>query len=228
MRILTYNIRGGLGMDGRRDTERVAKTVAAQTPDIVCFQEVHQRLPWSGLVDQPGRLGRALGMGFTFQANLRVGIGGYGVGVATKWPVREVHRHFLPSVGERRGALEVRVQTPTGPLTVFCTHWGLSREERVRQAARMIPWIAAAPRPLVVCGDLNERPGADYIERLLSETGLRDADDLADRPTFPADAAGARIDFVFYSDGFRLERLEVGDSQASDHLPLWADFRQEG
>ncbi len=215
-------------MDGRRDTARIAATVAAQSPDVVCFQEVHQRLPWSGLVDQPRRLGQALGMGFTFQANLNVGIGGYGVGVATKYPVSDVKKHFLPSVGEQRGALEASLQTPSGPVTVFCTHWGLKRDERERQAAQMTEWINAAPRPLIVCGDLNEAFGADYIQTMLREAGLRDADEGLDRPTYPADAPRARIDAVFYSDGLRLERLTVGDSQASDHLPLWADFAVTG
>ena len=228
MRILTYNIRGGLGMDGRRDTARIAAAVAAQAPDVVCFQEVHQRLPWSGLIDQPRRLAKALGMEFTFQANLNVGIGGYGVGMATNYAVGSVERHFLPSEGEQRGALEVRLETPYGPLTVFCTHWGLKREERQGQAARMTQWVAAAPRPLIVCGDLNEAFGADYIQAMLRETGLRDADAAADRPTYPADAPCARIDALFYSDGLRLETLTVGDSQASDHLPLWADLTWDG
>lgn len=228
MRILTYNIRGGLGIDGRRDTERIAATVAALSPDVVCFQEVHRRLPWSGLIDQPARLGRALGMGFTFQANLNVGVGGYGVGVATKYPVLAVKRHFLPSVGERRGALEVRLQTPDGAVTVFCTHWGLQRGERERQAAQMTAHVNAAPRPLLVCGDLNETPEADHVQRLLAETGLRDADAGTDRPTYPADAPRARIDFVFYAGCLRLEALTLGGSQASDHLPLWADFAPDG
>lgn len=224
MRILTYNIRGGLGMDGRRDTARIAAAVAAHSPDVVCFQEVHQRLPWSGLIDQPRRLRKELGLGFTFQANLSVGVGGYGLGVATEYPVLTVQKHSLPSVGEQRGALEVRLETPDGPLTVFCTHWGLKRDERERQARQMTEWVNGAPRPLVVCGDLNEAFVADYIQRLLRETGLRDADAEADRPTYPADAPRARIDAVFYSDGLRFQTLTVGDSQASDHVPLWADF----
>ena len=134
MRVMSYNIRGGLGMDGHRDTARIAQIVGSQAPDVVCFQEVHQRLPWSGWVDQPRRLRRSLGLAFIFQANLPIGIGGYGLGVATHFPVLHVRRHRLPSAGETRGALEVEMETPEGAVTIFCTHWGLDREERARQA----------------------------------------------------------------------------------------------
>lgn len=226
LRVLTYNIRGGLGMDGRRDTERIAQVVAAQGPDVICFQEVHQRLPWSGFVDQPGRLRQALGMSFEFQANLRVGFGGYGLGIATPHRIQAVRRHLLTSMGEQRGALEVQIQSPIGPVTVFCTHWGLSRDERVKQAAEMTEWVQAAPVPVVVCGDLNDRPGVDYIQDMRSQTGLMDAGEAEDVPTFPSDVPQARIDVIFHSPGLRSPRVTVGGSQASDHLPIWADFEE--
>ena len=56
MRIVTYNTRGSLGMDGLRSTRRIVETVRAVSPDIVCFQEIHQRLAWSGREDQPAIL----------------------------------------------------------------------------------------------------------------------------------------------------------------------------
>jgi endonuclease/exonuclease/phosphatase family metal-dependent hydrolase len=226
---MTYNIRGGLGMDNRRSTARIAETVREAAPDVVCFQEVHRRLPWSRMVDQPGRLARLLGMPVTFQANLRLaGLGGYGIAIASRFPVRESFRHFLPSVGEQRGALEVRLADAAdvgGDVTVFCTHWGLSGEERLRQATALAERIAVAPRPVIVCGDLNERASEPAVADLLARTGLRDADAGADRPTFPAGtAATARIDFIFHSDDLRAADVTVGASEASDHCPLWADL----
>ncbi|MBV9848602.1 MAG: endonuclease/exonuclease/phosphatase family protein [Armatimonadetes bacterium] len=222
---MTFNIRGGLGMDGRRSTPRIAKAVAAHAPDIVCFQEVHQRLPWSGFVDQPRQLRRALGMPFVFQNNLNVGVGGYGLGIASRLPRRTVCRCFLPSVGERRGALEVSLETPDGLISVWCTHWGLQGEERERQAAQMADWIAAARDPVIVCGDCNERADAPAVRRLLAETGLQDAGEEHDLPTYPADTPAARIDFIFHAPALRRARCVVVDSQFSDHRPVMADFR---
>ena len=87
MRVMTYNIRGGWGMDGGWSTERIADVVLEQAPDILCLQEVHQRLPQSRFVDQPGRLQKALGLPVVFQANLRLGAGAYGLALVSRYPV---------------------------------------------------------------------------------------------------------------------------------------------
>ncbi len=226
MRVMTYNIRGGLGTDGRRDIRRIAGVVRAWEPDVVCFQEVHQRLPWSGFADQPRRLRSLLGRAFVFQANVRYlfGVGGYGLGIATAYPVLRVVRCHLPSHGERRGVLQVEMGTPAGPLTVLCTHWGLKREERARQAAKMGEWLGRVERPVVVCGDLNETPETDAVQRLVSVSGLRDAGADRNEPTYAADDPKARIDVILHSPDLALHRTVVIESQASDHYPLLADF----
>ena len=222
---MSFNIRGGLGMDGRRDTGRIGAVVAALSPDIVCFQEVHQRLPWSGWVDQPRRLHTALGMPVVFQRNLNTGIGGYGVATASRYPILRAVRHFLPSVGERRGALEVSLGTPNGSVSVWCTHWGLSGGERERQSAALGEWIAAATTPVIVCGDCNERADAPAVTRLLERTGLRDCGAEENTPTFPSDAPTARIDFVCYSAHLEVAQTSVLTSLASDHCAVIADFQ---
>ncbi len=90
MRIVTYNTRGSLGMDNRRSTSRIAQVVRALSPEVVCFQEIHRRLPWSGREDQPAVLSQLLGRRFVFQQNLTFGFGGYGLGVAARGTVTAV------------------------------------------------------------------------------------------------------------------------------------------
>ena len=224
MRVMTYNVRGGWGSDGRKSTGRIVDVVREQKPDIVCFQEIHQRLPQSRFVDQPARLEQGLGMPFVFQANLRLGMGGYGVGVASRYPVRGVQNHLLPSVREQRGALQVTLETPDGLLTVFCTHWGLNGAERERQAARLAELIAGVSGPVIFCGDLNEGPDAPAVRLLLERTGLSDADAARNHLTYPTEAPEARIDYVFFSPALTLAGVSVVETFASDHLPLVADF----
>ena len=224
MRVMTYNIRGGWGSDGRRSTGRIAEVVREHAPDIVCFQEVHQRLPQSRFVDQPAKLERELEMTFVFQANLRLGLGHYGIAVASRYPVRSVQNHLLPSVREQRGVLQVMLDTPLGLLTVFCTHWGLNSQERKRQAARLAELVTNATGPVIVCGDFNEGPDALGIRLLLAQTGLRDADAARNRLTYPADTPEARIDYVFFSPQLTLTDVFPALTLASDHLPLVADF----
>jgi endonuclease/exonuclease/phosphatase family metal-dependent hydrolase len=211
-------------MDGLRSTERIAEVVAAQDADIVCLQEVHQRLPQSGFVDQPSQLQKFLGLPVTFQANLRIGVGGYGLAVISRFPVGTVQNHLLPSVREQRGVLEVRLDTPNGPLALFCTHFGLNSEERIKQASRLAELVAAASAPVVVCGDFNERANAPAVRLLLEQPGLADADAAQDRWTYPVNALEARIDYIFSSPPLICRELSVIETDASDHLPLVGEF----
>ncbi len=224
MRVMTYNIRGGLGMDGQRSAERIAEVILAQDADIVCLQEVHQRLPQSGFGDQPKQLEKMLGLPVTFQANLRLGLGGYGLAVISRYPVGTVQNHLLPSVREQRGVLEIRLDAPSGPLSLFCTHFGLSGAERVKQAARLAELVLSASYPVIVCGDFNERSDAPAVRLLRERTGLADADATLDRWTYPVNALEARIDYLFYSPSLICKSVDIFDTDASDHLPVVGEF----
>ena len=211
-----------------RSAERICEIILAQSPDIVCLQEVHQRLPQSHFADNPKQFEKHLGLPVTFQANLRLGVGGYGVAVVSRYPVGTVQNHLLPSVREQRGVLEVRLDTPTGPIVVFCTHFGLSGAERVKQASSLATLVQAARYPVIVCGDFNERSDAPAVRALLSETGLSDADAAEDCWTYPTNALEGRIDYLFYSPPLVCQSVLVVDSQASDHLPVVGEFVMEG
>jgi len=223
IRLMSYNIRGTKGMDNRRSARRIAEVIRESGAQIICLQEVHQRLPWSRLVDQPGALARYLGMKVAFQRNLSIGVGGYGNAVLTSFDIENSRSHSLASVGEQRGALEARIATPNGPLTVFCTHWGLDRTERVGQARELAETVNAVESPKLVCGDFNEQAEAAGVSELISKAGLVDADPLGP-PTFDSDQPSHRIDMILCDSSIGIERVWVIDSKASDHLPLVADL----
>ncbi len=226
MRILTYNTRGSLGMDGLRSTARIAQVVRRLTPDVVCFQEIHRRTLASGREDQPGVLADSLGRPFIFQSNLKMGIGDYGVGIAYRGELHRSREHFLPSKTEQRGALEVQLRDVAGigRVTIFCTHWGLDAEERLHQATALAMSVRAAGHPVIVCGDLNENAEGEAVRSLLAASGLLDADAALNRPTFLSDNPTTRIDFVLHSPGLTVRNVEVVSILASDHLPLLVDL----
>ncbi len=58
MKLVTYNIRFGLGIDQRIDLGRIAETV--RDADIIGLQEVERFWKRSGMSDQPEILGRHL------------------------------------------------------------------------------------------------------------------------------------------------------------------------
>ena len=228
MRVVSYNIRSGLGMDRKRSIPRIADTVRALSPDVICFQEVHQKLLWSGSENQPAMIAAALRRPFAFFAPVRFGFGGEGLGICVRGVITKEIQHPLPSGRENRGVLEVRLRDVGGlrSLTVLCTHWGLDNAERLEQATECVNIITNAPRPLLLCGDFNETADSPAVRYLLNASGLLDAVAEIARPTFPADNPASRIDLILYSPDLRLNEIETITSLASDHLPVSADFEK--
>ena len=78
IRVLTYNIRHGEGMDHKIDLPRIAKVIVAAKPDIVALEEVDQGTRRASGVDQPAEFARLTGMNVVFGRNIAYDGGGYG------------------------------------------------------------------------------------------------------------------------------------------------------
>ncbi len=145
MRILSWNIQWGRGVDGRVDLARTAGAIRTFDADVVCLQEVavnHSGLPGmaeSGCAaeDQPARLAglfRDYAAIYGAGSDLPDGQGGrrlFGELVLSRLPVLQVFRHLLPwpvdaAVSSmQRVAVEAVVDAPGldgGPLRVVTTH----------------------------------------------------------------------------------------------------------
>jgi endonuclease/exonuclease/phosphatase family metal-dependent hydrolase len=222
MRIMTYNIRGGLGMDGKRSIRRIALVLREAGSDVVGLQEVHQRLPQSGLRDQPHALGRATGMSCLFGPAIAFGPGRYGNAVLSSIPARLRRLHPLPGEGEPRGAMEVEVSMDGRPLILFCTHFGLTTTARGEQAAALAEAVRLVEGPSVVLGDLNAGPEAPEL-RPLYDVGLRHAAPPVE-PTFPSNKPITRIDHMLVSSELVGMKSWTVPTMASDHLPVAAEI----
>ena len=62
VRVLTYNIHHGEGLDGRIDLPRQAAIMTSAAPDLVALQEVDRGTARAGGVDQLAELARLTGM----------------------------------------------------------------------------------------------------------------------------------------------------------------------
>jgi len=220
LRVLVYNVHGF-----RAGIARVVEVVARYEPDLALLNETGGR--W-----RLRRFARELGMQATGDpwSPLRRRVKD-AVLVRPPWSVRghrlvrlEPAEWFMP-----RGALVAEVARDGYGLTSIATHLGLRPAERISHARQLVGLVEQAGHPVVVGGDLNERPDGRAFGMLaerLWDAWLLGGDAAGE--TFPAAEATARIDVVFVSEGIRVERVLVpADGRvrsASDHRPVVAEL----
>jgi endonuclease/exonuclease/phosphatase family metal-dependent hydrolase len=228
IRVLSYNIHHGEGMDGKLDLERIARVILSADPHVVSLQEVDRGVKRSGGVDEPAELARLTKMTAIFERNIAVQGGEYGNAVLTRLPVSARRNVPLPSHdgGEQRGVLVVDLAAPgdrKSPFRFLATHLDHRRSdaERLDSVKRIEEIVRETPdHPAVLAGDLNT-PSEGRVLRAFGADWLRS--DLTPLPTFPADAPARRIDHVLARPAARWNLLEtrvLDEPVASDHRPL--------
>jgi endonuclease/exonuclease/phosphatase family metal-dependent hydrolase len=229
LRIASYNIKHGLGMDGVVDLVRVAEVLRRLSADVIALQEVDNGVERTDGVDQVARLGELLGMR-GFHGAFRPFQGGeYGVGILTRLPVTRIRTLPIPPGPE--GALavlevQVAIGSPARPVSVVALHFYRSPEERRAQADSVTSYYVDADYPVVLAGDFNSRRGDLVLTRLEREWTVLPKS--GDPNTYPADAPDREIDFLMYRPAGAFEVLEhrvIDEPLASDHRPVLAVLR---
>lgn len=231
LRVVSYNIRHGAGMDGRVDLERTAAVLQRLEPDLVALQEVDDTCRRSHGIDQAATLGHLLGMEHRFAASMDHDGGRYGLAVLSRMPVKSSRQLWLPRGDEPRSALEVNVEVPglARLLSFICVHNDVDREAtRVRQVRSLLDALGAADRPTIIAGDFNSEPGSESLTRLAHAgwTVLAKRGPTNTGATFRADAPAKEIDHfaVRGLPPFTIDHRVIPEQEASDHRPLLAVF----
>lgn len=146
------------------------------------------------------------------------------------WQAVSLRTHVFSRRGgvAPRGATFVRAGHRGFRLTVAAVHLGLSYRERLRHAKELTDLLAGAGDLVIVGGDLNDDagPAAMWIAGRLWDAFA--AAGKGPGFTFPSGDPTARIDYIFVSEGIRVERAWVGeDAEGSDHRPVFADVSIE-
>lgn len=225
-RLMSYNIRNGIGMDNQRDLQRVADVIRAYAPDVVAVQEVDSMTARSGQRDVLGELATLTGMIPIYAPAIDFDGGKYGVGILCRQQPLSVERRALPGREERRTVVAAEF-----PGYVFaCTHLSLTEADRMlslpilKEVASRIP-----AKPFFLSGDFNAEPGEDFIQTLtasftiLTDTTVR---------TYPADVPDITIDYIVCHNDRPSDRpkktsifnLPSSISEASDHRPVYTDI----
>jgi endonuclease/exonuclease/phosphatase family metal-dependent hydrolase len=223
MRLATFNLLHGRSLaDGVVDADRLRAAVAAIDADVLGIQEVDRGQPRSHGLDLTAEVAAALGAvdhrfapsligtpGHRWRAATGEGNGAgepaYGVGLASRWPVRSWHvlrlaasrlrsPVLLPGRRSRvillddepRVVLAAVVETPAGPITVATTHLSFVPGWNARQLRLAVAGLSALPAPRLLLGDLNMPAWAVALVSPWRQ--------LARLPTYPAHAPRIQFD----------------------------------
>jgi endonuclease/exonuclease/phosphatase family metal-dependent hydrolase len=208
IRVVSYNIQYSRGKDGTFDLARIADTV--RDADIVGLQEVTRFLIPNTDQDQPAELAALLPDRYWVYGapadadasrceadgtviNRRAQFGNM---VLSRWPIVSKRLELFPRVrtydhgAVQRGALEVVIDHPDGPLRIYVVHLDhLLERQRVREVDHLLEFAdraarhgtaftgpsrafmmaAEVPEDFLVMGDCNMLPGSAAYLRMTGE-----------------------------------------------------------
>ncbi len=232
LRVMSYNIHHGEGLDGKLDLARIAQVIIDAKADIVALQEVDRGVERTQRRDLPAELAKLTGLTVQFDRNIPHQGGEYGNAVLTKFPIKRARNTHLKMIGpgEQRGVQQLVLEVHGRKVLFLNTHFDSRREhaERESSASELRQTVAAAGKiPVIACGDFNASPNSVAIGRM--REFLTDAWTVVGQGagfTVPVKKATRRIDYIWVSPTtIEPRKMEIPYSEASDHLPIVAELR---
>lgn len=228
LRLMSYNIRHGVGMDEQIDFTRQAQIILRQRADVVAVQEVDSA---TGRVQGKyvlGELAKQTGMHAVFAPAISFDGGKYGIGLLCKEQPLAFRQVPLPGREEKRVLLIVQFKR----YIIALTHLSLTPEDQLASLPIILRTLAKEHKPVFIAGDFNAHPNDPFIKKLQSHfTILTDPTS----PTYPADKPVETLDYIAVSSHYasRIHRLRTTVPEepfASDHRPvvvevLWKNAR---
>lgn len=228
LKIMTFNIHGGVNWSGRYDISALAQFISEVNPDVVSLQEVDRI--WSSrsqFQDICGELAQQLNMVFAYSASLIRNQGYFGNQILSKYPVVQAWTEQLPGKLETRSFVFAQIIVSGVRVNILNTHLGLSEEDRMMQAETIVTFLNQVDGPTIITGDFNGTPADKGVALLRNEFhDIQASTDLAAHGTFRLKdgSIGERMDYILTSPEFSLKHFEIVDNQISDHLPLIAEL----
>lgn len=228
LRMMTYNIQHGAGMDDVIDLDRQAAVIRDAMPDVVGLQEVDSCVKRSGYKPQAALLGSKTGMYATFGGAIPLTGGKYGVAILSKEKPLS-HRNIPLPGNEKRTLLVCEFQE----YVFACTHLALEEENRLASLPIILEEVARWEKPFFICGDWNDIPTSTLISRMKTK-GFRMLSYVSNTSiyfTYPAGTPKKLIDYIAsYGKVYNsiLSRKVLNEPEASDHRPVLVEVNFDG
>lgn len=223
LKVMTYNIRNGNGMDKVRSYERIADVILKQDPDVVAIQELDSMTKRSNQTYVLGEVAKLTRMHDYYGPAINYSGGKYGVGILSKKQPLKVSQHPLPGRGERRTFLMAEFEN----YIFCCTHLALTEEDRMLSLDIIDSIAACQTKPFIIAGDMNAEPGSDFVNRLQKNYHVFNS---LKQATWPAPEPEQTIDYIAMwkptSEGYaNVHTWVVDEPVASDHRPIMSKIR---
>ena len=170
LKLMSYNIRNGIGIDNIQDIDRIARVILREAPDLVALQELDSATLRVDGRYIPGELGRMTGMHATFGRAIGFAGGSYGIGLLSRTEPLAVRSIPLPGREEAR----VLLMAEFPDYTVCITHLSLTPEDRLASLPIIREATDTCRKPVLLAGDFNTGNAA----AVLPDTFRHHADDV--------------------------------------------------
>ncbi|WP_033543196.1 endonuclease/exonuclease/phosphatase family protein [Planococcus sp. CAU13] len=248
IKVMSFNIAHGLGMDGITDLERTAAVIEDSRADIIGLQEVDRFFgERSSFMDQVEWLGQRLGLHTAYGANLDFASADagkpnqqYGNAILSKYPITYSRNHHMTPVkqwygnDEQRGVLEAVIEIDNMAVTVFNAHLSLKDEELKLSVDEILALTERSEFPCIVMGDFNAPPFYAPIRKMTRHftdafLKMKNGDAYTYPSTYSYSKTGVdlkpvtRIDYIFLSPELEVVQTAAIPTDVSDHLPIVAE-----
>ena len=239
LRVASYNIQHGMGMDGRLDYLRTARVLEQINADVVAVQEVDSMTRRTGHTYALGEIADAMRYYASYAAAIDFDGGRYGIGILSRQRPLRIERRALPGREEARAIIVAEFKD----YVFAATHLSLTEEDRMASLAIITEIARASRKPFIIAGDMNAEPGSTFIGELEKDFHICSKN----AKSWPADKPQACLDYIAayksYGDVKRpgaddewanyrpyvgepavTLNAQVVNTQASDHRPIYADI----
>ena len=241
IKIITFNIAHGRGLDGIIDIERQAELINEYKPDIVFLQEIDMYTKRAGERNQIREISKKIYLPYcSMESNITLEDGYYGDGIISRFPISFSVNYLMPLTDlnhEQRGILCNRISLGTAKINLFSVHLSTYREERVLACKELNRIISKIDKNeiVIIGGDFNVgvtrlgkgkytfKKEEQYEEYNILGKKLKHIQN--DEDTWFSKLGQGCIDTIFYSNNVKLLSFKTIDAKhVSDHNAIYAEF----
>ena len=223
--VASYNIHKGVGLDRRRDPERILGVLREINADVIALQEADRRFGERASVLPRQAIEDYTSWKVVPISHMPLSIGSHGNALLVRRDIEVVDAAPVPlPTLEPRGAVRADLLVDGQKVRVVGMHLDLSGLRRRHQVEAICNHVADCngTAPTVLMGDLNEwSPHAGALRAFDSSYRV-----LMPGRSFPARRPLAQLDRIVVTHDWTVESLGVHHSAlsavGSDHLPVWA------